>query len=414
MGIVRRLTTGTQTRAGKPTADWWFDRGSRLSGSSAGKLVTPEKAAGLPAVWHASTLLAESVAGLPLKVHTRRTEGGVLKEVPGSAQALLLEDPNPECTPFDLWQQVVYSLELWGNAYIGKAKVGNRIESLWPIEPQYVTPKRVRGRKVFEVLSPDSGRVDTYTQADIIHIKGPSFDGYVGVSPIALHRQTVGLGLALDDFGGRTIGDRAVPLGVLSVKGRITDPAARDNLRREWENRFKGRNRVAILDDGAQFQSVSMPLADAQYIEQRKMNGADVARIFRMAPEMIGYDTGGSLTYKTIESQGIAFVRYTLRARLGRIEQSLKADRDLFPTREGYLPRFDTSELQRGDTFEQYRALTLATGGRAFMTLGEARDRIGLDPTQDLSELDPAANPANPTSALDAAKATPAQPNQGQ
>lgn len=403
MGLASRLVP-VRTRAGEPTRDWWFNQEPPYASSSAGKTVTAETAAGLPAVWAAVSLLADQVGGLPLKVYTRRTDGGALMERPTSSQSRLLAQPNAECTPFDLWQQIVYSLELWGNAYIGKEKAGGRLVALWPIHPKFVTVRRINGRKVFQVQEYDSGALRVFTQDDVIHIKGRSLDGFVGVSPINLHRQTLGLGMALDEFGGTTLGNRAVPLGVLSVKGRITDPAARDNLRREWADRFKGSkrgNNIAILDDGATFDAVSMPLSDAQYIEQRKINGADIARIYGIAPEMIGYESGGSLTYSTVEAQAIGFVRYSLRPRLVRIEQALFADRDLFSNIGGLLPRFDTNELLRGDTWNQYRALSLAVAGKPFMAIAEARDRIGLDPSDGSPELDPMLQAGTPPALTD-------------
>ncbi len=378
MSLVGRITTGLRTRAGEPRGTGSATTESMILSAFAasGRTVTPSNMMGISAVWAAIWLIADQGGSLPLRIFARR--GAELEPASDGATPQWVRQPNAECSAIDLWTVVLAHLEAWGNAFLGKEMLGGIVVALWVIAPERVTVRRVAGRKVFDVLEGD-GSLHTYTTADIVHIKGRSLDGVMGASPIRVHANTLGVALALDDFGGDTFRNRAVPLGVLSIKKSITDPAVKDEIREEWDDRFRGRgkqSRIAILDEGATFEAVSMPLADAQFVEQRKLSIQDVARIFGVPAELIGGEAGGSMTYSNVQARRADLLQFVLWSRLKRIEGALLGDPDLFPGR-GIEPHFDDTDFVRGDPREQYETLRVATGNKPILTQDEARGVVG-------------------------------------
>jgi len=379
VSFVSRVTSPLRTRAGEPraTGSLLTDGMILRSLSAAGRSVTNENVTGISSVWAAVWLIADQAGSLPLKIYKR--VGEALEPAEQSKVARWVEQPNPETSAIDLWTVVLAHLELWGNAFLGKEKIAGRVVALWVITPERVNVRRVHGQKVFDVLE-DDGTVHTYTSADIVHIRHRSLDGVMGASPIAVHRNTLGVALALDDFAGDTFKNRAVPAGVLSVKGRITDPKVKDEMRGEWHDRFRGKGKqgqIAILDDEATFTAVSMPLVDAQFIEQRKHSVQDIARIFGISAEDISGESGGSMTYSNVQARRADLLQFVLWSRLKRIEGALLGDADLFARTAGLVPHFDDTDFLRGDPREQYETLRVATGNKPVLTQDEARRMVG-------------------------------------
>lgn len=393
MSFVDRIVSAP-VRAGAPpkkTELWLQDALNLFTSSSSGKHVSVDRALGLAAVWAAVWLRADQLGSLPLLTCER--SGGTLKPKDITVSPLLASEPNPEMTAMDLWSIVSAHLDLWGNAYLGKEFRRGRLFALWPIEPEKVTPRRVDGVKVYDVIRADGEQV-RYGNTEIIHILGPSRVGLVGLSPIHVHRESIGLGIKLAEHSGKLMSEGGVPAGILSIKGRITDATTGDRLRKEWKQKVRGRHDIGVLDEGATFQPISMPLEDAQFVEQRKLSVQDVARIFRIPPEMIAGESGGTLTYSNVEAQSIQFLRYALRPWLVRIEQALARDPDLFPSRT-FVPQFQADELLRGDTLSRYRALRVALGnGVPFITAAEARAMDGSLADDPRFDVVPAAKPA--------------------
>lgn len=389
MSLVSRLTSGLKTRAGEPrgTGSMFSDAGLLRSLSSAGRTVTTSNAIGISAYWAAIWLIADQGSSLPLRIFERR--GNELEPATGGAVIpQWVSQPNPECSPTDVWSVVLAHMEGWGNAFLGKQISLGRVVALWPIHPDRVTVRRERGQKVFDVLEDDGG-IYKYTSAEIVHIKGRSLDGFIGVSPIHVHRNTLGVALALDDFAGDTFRNRAIPPGILSVKGRITDPNTKDEMREEWHSRY-GRGgatldrdgeprdrRIAILDEDARFEALSIPLVDAQFIEQRNYSVQDVARIVGVAPEDIGGESGGGMDYTNVQARRADLLQFRLWPRLKRIEGALLGDAALFPRAALLEPHFDDTAFLRGDPREQYETLHIATGGKPILTQDEARGMVG-------------------------------------
>lgn len=377
-------------RAGEPQSTLWLRDAFLGRDSAAGEIVTVEKSLGLDTVLACVRLISESIGAMPLRTYKRTSPTAVEEAWSYPTAIMLMREPNPEMTGADLWTLVGLWLAAWGNAYLGKAvDATGRVAELWPIHPGRVRVGREGGQKVFYVRGEDIGNERRYTQAQIIHFKGTSLDGLIGLSPIGLASQAIGAGLAMDTYAASFYENSATPRGALTVPGTLTDTAM-ERLRARWQATFGGArraHRVAILEGGVEFTPISVPLADAQFVESARLTAQKVCRLFRVAPEMVGLDSGNSLTYSTVEGQALSFVRYTLRPWLYRVEQELNRDRDIFPgDTAGMFCEFDTQDLVRADLKTRYEAYSLALDPqKGWMTPNEVRawERLPADPAFD-------------------------------
>lgn len=369
-----------------------------LGGSEAGQPISVERSLRLDAVVACLRALSESVGSLPLKVYqrTRGTAGrGRVEFWSDPTYRLLHDEPNPEMTAMDCWSQVMVGLNTYGNAYLGKVPVldpasptGRRVGELWPLPPETVRVYRDRqGRKRFEVTDANGAQA-IHTTAEIIHIRGISLDGLVGLSPIALARLAIGRGLAADDFAGGFYRNSAVPRGVLELDGELGDGDA-ERLRERWQALYGGSNahRIAILEAGVTFKPITMPLEDAQFVETEKLTVQKIARIFRVPASMIEGEKGGSLTYSTVEGDALHFERYSLRPWIVRIEQALARDRDLFPGEgRAVYPEFVTDAILRADAKTRAEIYTAALNPETgWMERDEVRALENLPPLPERS-----------------------------
>lgn len=287
--------------------------------TAAGQVVTEETAMTLSAVYAAVRILSETRSQLPLNVLRSRPDGrGSDVSAQHPAQRVLHYVANDDMTAVVFHETMEVHRLLWGNAYaeIGWDGGGN-VRALWPIEPWRVTPERVEGRVVYRV---DGSR--PLEKADILHVPGLCFDGIVGRSVISWARESLGLSLAAQQYGSGFFRDGAVPSGIIEMEGHIRDEAAKKRFKDNWNDTHGGGKRgLAILEQGAKYKAIGIPPEDAQFLETRKFQIADVARWFNVPPHMLR-DLERA-TFSNIEQQGIEFVMYSLQPSLIRWEQEI-------------------------------------------------------------------------------------------
>jgi len=297
-------------------ADW-------LVGPSgyAGKAITETSALSFPAVYRSVALIADTCASLPL--HAYRADGvSRVVQTSGSA-ASLLDAPHPDLTAFEVWELGFAHALLWGNAAYWKLRDrGGVLKELWPIAPERIKFGRASdGTKVYTVDEADRPLSDR----EILHIPGFGYDGISGVSVIRLHREGIGLGMAAEEYGARLFGSGSLATGILTTDQRIDQKTA-DDLRSRWKAIGTGlasSHDVRVLGSGTTWQQLSIPPEDAQFIESRRFQIAEVARMFGVPPHML-YETDRSTSWGSgIEEQNIGFVTYTLRPWLTRFEQRI-------------------------------------------------------------------------------------------
>lgn len=321
-----------------------------LPSTLAGESVTPRSALAIADAYAAVRALSDAASSLPLHVYRRTADDG--RERSDAPTADLLRHPAPAVTQSAFLAQMVAHLNVFGEAFVGKYRNGDgEIEQLGLIAADRVSVELRGGMPIYAIAS-DDGRFDYFTGADVIHVKGMSLDGVRGLSPVRQAREALGHAAALTAHGSKFFANGARPSGVLYVQPGSHADEQIENLKAAWEERHGGAEnagRVALLTGEVKFEPVSMPLADAQFLEQRQLSTVEIARVFRVPPWVIGANTSDSLTYSTVSEQLRAFVMFSLRPWLVAIEQALSADVDLFPPDARTYCQFELDALLRAD-----------------------------------------------------------------
>jgi len=317
----------------------------------------------------------------------------------------VIDDPHPEMTGFEINEIIIAHLALWGNAYLIKRRDQfNNVVQLWPILPDRVTPGRVKptdglpSGKFFQVnvshrdatgLLGDDGDQVTMFPDDILHIPGLGYDGVKGLSPIALAREAIAAGLSAEEFANRLWSNGAMVGGILQTKQKL-DAGQAEMLKKRINDKMSGvekAHEIAVLDAGAEFVKVALPPQDAQFIETRRFQVAEIARLFGIPPHLLG-ETDRTTSWGTgIENQNTGFVMYTLRpGYLDRIEARFTKEL----VGPGVIVVFDVTGLLRGDHKTRAAFYQTMVNIKA-MTPDEVRRLEGLPPMTDeqKKELEP-------------------------
>ncbi|MBG9980450.1 phage portal protein [Facklamia lactis] len=316
--------------------------------SSAGKNVNERSAMQMTAVYACVRILAESVASLPLHLYSSNEDGNKEKAKEHPLYFLLHDEPNPEMTSFIFRETLMTHLLLWGNAYAQIIRNGKgEVISIYPLMPNKMKVKRDSQSKeiIYEYYHED-GKVEL-TDFDVLHIPGLGFDGLMGYSPIAMAKNAIGVALATEEYGAKFFANGAQPGGVLEHPGIIKDP---ERVRNSWSQSFGGSsnsNKIAVLEEGMKYTPISISPEQAQFLETRKFQINEIARIFRVPPHMVG-DLEKS-SFSNIEQQSLEFVKYTLDPWVLRWEQAM--NRALIPkkNKQTYFISFNVDGLLRGD-----------------------------------------------------------------
>lgn len=334
----------------------WLLDGLGIRQTAAGVHVNETNAIRLSAVYACVRVLSESIASLPLNVY-KRTDSGKDRAYNHHLHTVLHDMANEEMTSFEFREMMMAHLLLWGNAYaeIERDMVGD-VVGLWPLRPDQTIVDRDESERIIYRYTRDDGQEIIYPFSKVLHIKGLSPDGLVGYSPIRLAREPIGVGLAAEDFTSRFYGQGMNIGGILEHPEALSERAY-ERLKAWIEEKGTGLAnswRPLVLEEGMKYSRIPMPLADAQYLETRKFQVSEIARIYRVPPHLIG-DLDRS-TNNNIEHQSLEFVVHTLRPWLVRWEQAIK--QKLFTTRERkrYYAEFVVDGLLRGDIKSRYQA----------------------------------------------------------
>lgn len=354
MGILERL--GLKRQRGEPKNKYEGNDFSLLFGrTTSGKTVNERTALQTTEVYACVRILSETIASLPLHVY-RYTEGGKTKDTEHALYTLLHDEPNPDMTSFVFRETLMSHLLIWGNAYsqILRDRSGQVI-GLYPLLPDQMSVHRSEKGKLFYVYNryeednpnfQEKGSI-VLSQEEVLHIPGLGFDGLIGYSPIALAKNAVGMTLACEEYGASFFGNGANPGGVLEHPGILKDPG---KVRDSWNAVYQGtRNahKVAVLEEGMSYKQIGIPPEEAQFLETRKFQINEIARLFRIPPHMVG-DLEKS-SFSNIEQQSLEFVKYTLDPWVVRFEQALKKSLLLPEEKKTHFIKFNVDGLLRGD-----------------------------------------------------------------
>ena len=365
-----------------------------FGGSTAGKRVNERSAMQMTAVYSCVRILAEAVAGLPLHLYRYKEDGGKEKALDHPLYLLLHDEPNPEMSSFVFRETLMTHLLLWGNAYAQIIRNGKgEVIALYPLMPnRMVVDRDIHGQLYYqytrstEEAPTRKGVTVNLPPSDVLHIPGLGFDGLVGYSPIAMAKNAIGMAIACEEYGAKFFANGAAPGGVLEHPGTIKDP---QRVRESWQSTFGGSgnsNKIAVLEEGMKYTPIGISPEQAQFLETRKFQINEIARIFRVPPHMVG-DLEKS-SFSNIEQQSLEFVKYTLEPWLVRWEQSIQ--RTLFSPEEKkrYFAKFNVEGLLRGDYASRMSGYATARQN-GWMSANDIRELENLDriPTEDGGDL---------------------------
>ena len=352
MSIFTGLFRSRDKPANRVGGGWSFLFGSTVSG----KTVNERTAMQTTAVYACVRILAEAVAGLPLHIYRSRSDGGKERVPQHPLFPLLHDEPNPEMTSFVFRETLMSHLLLWGNAYAQVVRNGRgQVIALYPLLPNKMDVTRsTNGELLYTYyrdadesgIKPEGGYV-TLRRDEVLHIPGLGFDGLIGYSPIAMAKNAIGMSLATEEYGASFFANGANPGGVLEHPGVIKDI---QRVKDSWNTAYQGSanaHKVAVLEEGMKFQAIGIPPEEAQFLETRKFQIDEIARIFRVPPHMVG-DLEKS-SFSNIEQQSLEFVKYTLDPWIVRWEQSLQQSLLLPSEKSSLMIRFNLDGLLRGD-----------------------------------------------------------------
>ena len=355
-----------------------------MGGSTAGKAVNERSAMQMTAVYACVRILSEAIAGLPLHLYKYGCDGSKEKAVEHPLYFLLHDEPNKEMTSFVFRETLMTHLLLWGNAYAQVIRNGKgEVIALYPLMPNRMEVNRTdRGQLYYQYTtsSDDAPTVEGSTAVlmpeDVLHIPGLGFDGLVGYSPIAMAKNAIGLAIATEEYGAKFFANGAAPSGVLEHPGTIKDP---QRVRDAWMSQFSGsRNagKVAVLEEGMKYTPISISPEQAQFLETRKFQINEIARIFRVPPHMVG-DLEKS-SFSNIEQQSLEFVKYTLDPWVIRWEQSLQRTLLSSEEKKRYYFKFNLEGLLRGDYASRMTGYATARQN-GWMSANDIRELENLD-----------------------------------
>ncbi|WP_395008662.1 phage portal protein [Undibacterium sp.] len=357
------------------------------SDSYSGEIVNQQTAMQIATVWACIRLIAETIATLPMIMYERDAKGGRNVARDHWLYRLLHDQPNANMTAVEFWECVVSQLCLWGNAYVLKTYIGNRIVSLDPLKPNLMQVKTDVNGDLFYIYTTSSG-LKTYTEKEIWHVKGFGIDGLVGLSPVSYARNSLGAAIATDRASGKLFANGMRAGGALTMQNILTKEQ-REQIRESMAAQLAGTantGKLMVLEGGSTYQSLSMNPDDVQMLETRAFQVEEICRWFRVPPFMIGHSEKSTSWGTGLEQQMIGFLTFALRPYLTRLEQGIKKSLLPPPDRLKYFGEFSIEGLMRADSAG--RAALYASGGQnGWMTRNEIRELENRPPVAGGDEL---------------------------
>jgi HK97 family phage portal protein len=352
----------------------------------AGPKIDNDSSMAIPAVWACVRLISEDIAKLPLHFYRRLNPRGKEKVANSPNYALLHDQPNPEMTAMSFREAMMAHLLLWGNCYAEKEmnQVG-QVKALWPISPDRVQAYRDSETQEihYEVRLEGNIGKKTLPKDAMFHAPGLSYNGIIGLSPIGKLRESLGLTMAAQEFGSRFYGAGTHPGVVVSHPGRLS-PEAQKNLKFSLTERYAGlgkAHRLLLLEEAMKIEKIGIPPNEAQFLETRKFQITEVARIYRVPPHKLA-DLERA-TFSNIEHQSLEYVVDTLMPWLVRLEQAYKMQ--LLPSaleRRRYFWEHSVDGLLRGDIKSRYDAYAIGRNW-GWLSANDIREKENMNPLPD-------------------------------
>jgi HK97 family phage portal protein len=331
-------------------------------------------------------IISETIAQLPFPVYKRLDGGGKERAPNHPLYDVLGSNANEEMTAFTLKETLQGHLLTWGNAYayIERNDIGDCI-GLWPLLPDRTHPFRINNElfyytRIKKLPTADPGDSRVFPAKDVFHIPGMGYDGLVGYSVIGHLRESIGLGVAQEQFAARFYSNNTVPpVALVLPKGHLKEED-KDRILASWNEEHRGVNKqwkTAILEEGMDIKTIGLPLQDAEFLHTRAFTRTQILGFFRVPPHMVG-DTEKTTSYgQGVEQQQIAFTMFTIAPWAVRWEQIVDKKLMLRPRDDRYFAEFLVDGLQRSDIKTRFDAYQAAWG--KWMTTDEIRARENMN-----------------------------------
>lgn len=365
MGVMRsalRASSGSSSGIATPEK-WvvdWFKGGE---GTASGVQVSEDTALHYGPFFSGVNVISGDLGSIPLHTY-ERLERGKRRAVDHPLYPLLRDAPNPLMTALSFRQTVQGHALTWGTGYAEIVRERGQITALWPLRPDRIKPQITRtgpGRMsmVWKYTDTVNGIYATLLPDEVLTVNGLGGDGIRGWSVVRLARESIGLGIATEKFGGAWFGNGSRPGGYLKHPGELGDVAYK-RLKADFESRHKGldnASRVAILEEGLEWQAVGIPPEDAQFLETRRFSVTEMARWLRLPPHKIA-DLERA-TFSNIESQQLDYVSSALNVWMVAWEQSIKMKLLGAEERRRFFAEHLVDGLLRGDLKSRYEAYAI-------------------------------------------------------
>lgn len=376
--------------------------------SKSGIVINAQRALEISVVLACVRVLAEGVAQVPWRLY-RESDGRRTPATDHPLSRLISRAPNAWQSSFEFRETLMLHLVLCGNAFVFINRVGSRreIAEMVIIDPGRMEVKRNSDWSLTYKVKGEDGKTQTFPAEAIWHLRGPSWNSWMGMDAVKLAREALGLSIALEESQSEMHRNGASPTGLLSVEGALSPEKYK--FLAEWLDKYapggERAMKAMLLDMGAKFTPFRMSGVDAQHLESRKFQAEEACRPFRVLPIMIGLSGDKNATFASAEQMFLAHVTHTMMPWFVRIEMSgennLLSDAD---RQQGLYLKFMAAGLLRGASKErsEYFKAALGSGGaKGWMTQNEVRALEELDRSDD-PEADklpqPPAQPKPPSS----------------
>ena len=349
MGI---LTRAFEKRSQLTDPEPWLLKALGYRPSVSGVSVSENRAVNSSVVWRAVTLLGGTIGSLPLPVYVRKKPRGKERDSGHRLYYTLHDRPNPEMSSLTWRAMGIANQLIWGNWY-------NEIEfdrhgypvNLWPLPPWRTRPARTNKRALFYEVTLLDGTTKKLHPRQVLHVKNLYIDGDEGMSCLRAGREAIGLGLAAEEFGSRFFGEGANVGGIAEHPGKLGETAYK-NLQTSLNEKYAGlgkSHRIMLLEEGMKYQRTGIPPNEAQFLETRKFQVAEIGRFFFIT-QLHKLGDLERATFSNIEEQGIDFVVDTIRPLLVNIEQEFNYKLFYDVGQEDNFTEFVVDGLLRGDS----------------------------------------------------------------
>ena len=345
---------------------------------------TPEAAYALQssAVWACCALISKSIAALPAHIY-ESTPTGKVAALDHPYYSMLTSQPNPSMTSSQYLQTTLMHLLLWGNAFTFLDRIGGEVIGMWPLLPGRVRIMYIGDNMVQYAYFDREGKVHYYQPGgDLIHFRLFTMDGIIGLSVLQYHRLTLDFQEASAAYALNLYRNGGRPGGVLEYPNTLKEDQIK-KIRESWgmiHGGAQNAGRIAVLENGAKYNPIDVSPDDLQYIANQQFSVEQIARIFGVAPHLIGAQD--KPTYASVEQQGIEFLRYTISPYINTLETSITAGLLEKP----FSWRLNINGFERSDLKSRYSAYATARMW-GWMSVNDVRELEDMNEIGDQGDI---------------------------